>query len=193
MSKKKTSNTLSNKDTTDQESTINDETSETDINSEQSETDNEDDNLDEQNDDEEEEDIDEDDGEGDAEISSDIETTNNDKELCIYDNVDNNNDTEQEEVMIFDDDANEEEPQEYVDPEDRITKNVLSNYERVRILGDRTKQLTLGAKAMIKNTKGLDAKEIALLELKFNVMPFIIIRTLPSGKKEKWYIRELLH
>lgn len=73
----------------------------------------------------------------------------------------------------------------------KITKSVLTKYERVALLSIRTKQLALGAKPMLKNTKGMDVKEIAREELKLKVIPLILIRTLPTGDKEKWKITEL--
>jgi hypothetical protein len=44
---------------------------------------------------------------------------------------------------------------------------------------------------MIKNVQGLGEKEIAQLELENGVMPFFIIRTLPTGQKERWKVNEL--
>lgn len=79
----------------------------------------------------------------------------------------------------------------FVPESQRITKPVMTKYERVRIIGDRTKQLSLGAKSMIKGVENMDPKEVAKLELKKKVMPLIIIRPLPSGKKEKWRVSEL--
>lgn len=78
-----------------------------------------------------------------------------------------------------------------VPPEERVTKPILTKYERVRVLGDRRAQLTRGAKPMIKNTEGLNVREIADQELKNGVIPFIIIRRLPSGKRELWRVNEL--
>jgi len=78
-----------------------------------------------------------------------------------------------------------------VNPEDRITKPILFKYERVRILGDRCSQITHGAKPMIKNFAGLSPREIVDLELKHGVIPFIIVRKLPSGNIEHWKISEL--
>jgi len=79
----------------------------------------------------------------------------------------------------------------HIKKEKRITKPFLTKYERVRIIGERTKQLSLGAKPMIKDTKNLTSHEIALLELENNVMPFIIERPLPNGFKETWHLNEL--
>ena len=80
---------------------------------------------------------------------------------------------------------------EIVKPEERVTKPFLTKFERVRLLGDRAKQLSLGAKPMLKNTELLNPKEIARLELEKKVIPLIIERTLPNGKKERWNITEL--
>lgn len=80
----------------------------------------------------------------------------------------------------------------FVDKDKRITKNLMTIYERVRLLGERAKQLSLGAKPMIKNIENKGPKEIAKLELEQKVIPLIIIRTLPNGLKEKWFVNELM-
>ena len=73
----------------------------------------------------------------------------------------------------------------------RLTKPYLTKYEKVRILGDRSRQLAQGAKPMIKNTTGLSHKEVALLELKNKVIPLIIERPIPNVGVEKWKLSEL--
>jgi len=93
--------------------------------------------------------------------------------------------------LIFDDDDIQNINQ--IETVQKITKPLLYNYERVRLLGDRTQQLTLGAKPMIKNIENLTPKQIAELEIENNVIPLIIERPLPNGKKERWYISELQH
>jgi DNA-directed RNA polymerase subunit K/omega len=75
--------------------------------------------------------------------------------------------------------------------EDRITRNKLTKYEMVRILGERTKQLTMGAKPLIKNIEGLSYDIIAEEELKLNMIPYKIKRPLPNGKVEIWTLDEL--
>ncbi len=75
---------------------------------------------------------------------------------------------------------------------ERITRPILTKYEYVRILTDRVKQLTLGAKPMIKNSKNYTHKEIAILEIKMKVCPFLIERPLPNGQKEIFKLSELL-
>lgn len=79
----------------------------------------------------------------------------------------------------------------YVLGEDRISSNRLTKYEMVRILGERTKQLTMGAKPLIKNYQGLPYEDIAEEELKKNMIPFKIKRPLPNGTFELWTLDEL--
>lgn len=76
---------------------------------------------------------------------------------------------------------------------DRITKPILTKYERVRLIGERVKHLSLGAKPMIKNTLNMSSRKIAELELKHNVIPIIIVRNVPNGIIEEWKISELKH
>ena len=116
---------------------------------------------------------------------------------CIYrftgkknKNVDILADFEAEDDFSDDDDKNVDVTR-YVDPSKRITKNFMTIYERVRLLGERSKQLSLGAKPMIKGVENMNPKEIAKLEMEKKVIPLIIIRTLPNGVKEKWKVHEL--
>lgn len=97
---------------------------------------------------------------------------------------------EAEDAFSDDDDKNID-TTKYVDPDKRVTKNFMTIYERVRLLGERAKQLSLGAKPMIKGAENLNPKDVAKLELENKVIPLIIIRTLPNGVKEKWKISEL--
>lgn len=75
----------------------------------------------------------------------------------------------------------------------RISKNKMTRYEFVRIIGERTKQLTMGAKPMIKISKSsenLTYSEIAIEELKLNMTPFKIRRPV-KDHYEIWSIDEL--
>ena len=81
-----------------------------------------------------------------------------------------------------------------VPKEDRITMPYLTKYERVRVLGTRAKQISLGAKILVKNVD-LTTKspiEIAKIELDLGIVPFKIRRPLPNGKIEEWKISELV-
>jgi DNA-directed RNA polymerase subunit K/omega len=80
---------------------------------------------------------------------------------------------------------------EFVTKENRISSNRLTKYEMVRILGERTKQLTMGAKPLVKNYQGLPYEKIAEEEFRKNMIPFKIKRPLPNGKFEIWTLDEL--
>jgi DNA-directed RNA polymerase subunit K/omega len=96
---------------------------------------------------------------------------------CLYNNID------------FEEDYDEKEEQ--VDSNKRITMNRLTKYERVRIIGIRTKQIMTGANILIKGINNKTPAEIAELELKYNMIPFKIKRKLPNGKFEIWKLSEL--
>ena len=92
---------------------------------------------------------------------------------------------------VFEDDIATEKHDQIVKNEDRETKPVITKYERVRILGDRAKQLSSGAKPMLLNVENMSPKEIAKLELERGVIPFWIEKVLPNGRRERWKINEL--
>jgi DNA-directed RNA polymerase subunit K/omega len=79
----------------------------------------------------------------------------------------------------------------YLEKENRITNPRLTRYEMVRILGERTKQLTMGAKALVKNIQDLSYEEVAVEELKLDMIPIKIKRPLPNNKIEIWELNEL--
>lgn len=83
--------------------------------------------------------------------------------------------------------------EEFLPANQRKTKPLLFHYEYVRLLEDRTEQILRGSKKLIKNSDHLEPLEIAKLELKHNVIPLKIIRSLPNGKRELWKVSELDH
>lgn len=109
---------------------------------------------------------------------------------CILDKL-----IQEENEDINDDDDSEidEKPsdEKLLKGTDRISSNKLTKYEMVRILGERTNQLTMGAKPLIKNYEGLNYDKIAEEELKLNMIPYKIKRPLPNGKYEIWTLDEL--
>ncbi len=79
------------------------------------------------------------------------------------------------------------------DPTKRKSKNLMTRYEFVRIMGERVVQLTKGAKPLIKQSKlsdELSYQEIAIEELKTNMIPFKI-RRFVKDHYEIWRIDEL--
>jgi DNA-directed RNA polymerase subunit K/omega len=132
----------------------------------------------------EEDTIDEDDNELDIEINEDEDSKICDIQKVIEDDneyYDNDEEIEaQPDINIV-----------YIKKEERQSLAKLTKYEMVRILGERTKQLTMGAKPLIKNYKGLPYNKISEEELKLNMIPFKIRRPLPNGKYELWNLEEL--
>ena len=131
--------------------------------------------------------------EADADAEGDAVAGVDSDEGCLYKfaikNKELDSDDEIEEDEVYDDDSKIYNM--VVEPADRITKPVLFLYERVRILGTRARQLSRGAKPMLLGVEHLSPKEIARKELEHKMIPFIIVRTLPNGKKENWYLKEL--
>lgn len=133
-----------------------------------------------------------------TENDTEIQYEYGDEKECIYDYTKDDDDDDDVQDVTFDDD-DDDGADTYFDrtnivaKKDRISKPILTKYERVRLLGERTQQLTLNAKPMIKNVENMDPEQIATLEIENNVIPLIIERPLPNGDKERWYIHELIH
>ena len=125
--------------------------------------------------------------------SNDDDTSDNDEEeeeedLCAVDKAIKDDE-------LFFGNNEDEEPKEttkkFIDPEDRVSPSLLTQYEMVRIIGERTKQLMEGAKPLVKNYQGLAYDKIAIEELKNNMVPFKIVRPMPNGTLELWRLEEL--
>jgi DNA-directed RNA polymerase I, II, and III subunit RPABC2 len=91
---------------------------------------------------------------------------------------------------FFDDDFDKKNT--YVSDEDRITTRKLTKYERVRIISDRAKQISIGAQCMVQTDSRVDPVELAKLELKMKVCPIIVSRRLPSGQIERIDVNKLI-
>jgi len=90
------------------------------------------------------------------------------------------------------DSLNQEDDENNIVPqEDRYSFPRMTKYEAVRAIGERKKHLILGAKPLIKNSAGLSYDQIAIEELKNNMIPFKIKRPMPNGTYEIWDIKEL--
>ena len=135
------------------------------------------------------EDFEDDDDESDEEKDDMVIEGDNDGTECVIDDAiegdneffDNNEETE---ISL-------ETSVEFVSKENRVSSNRLTKYEMVRILGERIKQLNMGAKPLIKNFQTLSYDNIAVEEFKLNMIPFKIKRPLPNGKFEIWTLDEL--
>lgn len=113
---------------------------------------------------------------------------------CVYKLTKKKNDDDIDDKLEEDNFAEDEDVKlrkGVVPKEDRQTKPIMTKYERVRILGERARQLSLGAKPMIKGMESKDPKEVARQELKEGSIPLLIERELPNGMKEIWEPKEL--
>jgi DNA-directed RNA polymerase subunit K/omega len=154
---------------------------------------------DKEEDEEEEEEVEEvEKEEFDKEKDEDEEGGEGEGDECVYRLTKKKNtidvEIEEGEDMFEDDDMqnlDESNKSKYVKNSERKTKPFLFDFERVRLLGERARQLSLGAKPMIKNIENMDPKVVAKLELEKKIIPLIILRELPNGQVEKWKVNEL--
>lgn len=105
----------------------------------------------------------------------------------------------------IDEEVNEEDINEEINPgdnkkvivskENRISDGFISEYEYVRVLSIRSKQIMLGGKIMLNNgeelRKRLSPREIAEMEIKGKCCPLIIVREMCNGSVERWSVNEL--
>lgn len=81
------------------------------------------------------------------------------------------------------------------DPKKNTTPNVLSRYERAKILGMRMEQLARGAPTYIHQEhlgEDITLRDVALRELTERKLPFMLVRELPNGAKEHWRLDDLI-
>lgn len=148
-------------------------------------------NYEEENDDEEDDKLDDnqheiDDEDGDAADPEVVNTETGDQ--CIYNMIDPE---ASEDDIIYDIYDEENNDVVLLEGDDRITDDRMTKYEFVRIVGMRAKQISMGSKKFIKDDYNRSSKEIALLELKYNMTPYKIRRPLPNNRYEIWKINEL--
>ena len=68
----------------------------------------------------------------------------------------------------------------------------ITKYERARILGERSKQINMGAKPLVEiEPDVIDGYLIALKEYNEKKIPFIVKRPLPNGGCEYWKFKDL--
>jgi DNA-directed RNA polymerase subunit K/omega len=69
----------------------------------------------------------------------------------------------------------------------------LTQFEKTKVLGFRTNQLSQGARPYIAVPAHVtDLREIAKMELDARRLPFILKRPMPDGSFEKWRLSDLL-
>lgn len=111
-------------------------------------------------------------------------------DVFLDDDLEDLDDFEDDDINIInpDDEINEN---LQVNDEDRISRNILTKYEMVRLIGTRAKQISDGSKVFVKYDGVKSAIELAELELKYKMLPLKIKRPLPNGKYEIWKVSEL--
>lgn len=79
------------------------------------------------------------------------------------------------------------------DPSKNTSRNFMTKYEKVKIVGLRAEQLQRGATPYVEfDSKNFKPVEIAQKELDARKLPFMICRTLPNGEKEYWRIDDMI-
>jgi len=75
----------------------------------------------------------------------------------------------------------------------KITKPILTRFEKAKLLGVRSEMLASGSPALIHIPPGVTSVyEIAKLEFKQKKIPLIIKRTLPNNTCEYWRLEDLV-
>ncbi|KAL7535851.1 hypothetical protein ACHAXR_006769 [Thalassiosira sp. AJA248-18] len=77
-------------------------------------------------------------------------------------------------------------------PQERVTTQYLTKYERARVLGTRALQISMNAPVMVDLEGETDPLKIAMKELRERKIPIVIRRYLPDGSYEDWGIDELI-
>lgn len=80
------------------------------------------------------------------------------------------------------------------DPSRNRTRNILSKFEKVKIIGLRSEQLQRGAQPYvdIDTSNSFNPKQIAIQELQEKKIPFMIKRQLPDGSCEFWRLDDMV-
>lgn len=77
--------------------------------------------------------------------------------------------------------------------EKRTMRNFLTKYEYAKIIGERARQIEMGATVYVDVPKEITrVLDIAELELKNKKVPFIIRRYMPNKYYEDWHLYELI-
>lgn len=80
------------------------------------------------------------------------------------------------------------------DPNKNKTKNILSKYEKVKLIGIRAEQLQRGSSPLVDLPEDgtFDARSIAHEELRQRKIPMMICRKLPDGSCEYWRLDDMI-
>ncbi|KAG4302511.1 hypothetical protein PCANB_001187 [Pneumocystis canis] len=79
-----------------------------------------------------------------------------------------------------------------VAPENRMTTPYMTKYEKARILGTRSLQISMNAPVLVDLEGETDPLQIAMKELSQKKIPLLVRRYLPDGSYEDWAVSELI-
>jgi DNA-directed RNA polymerase subunit K/omega len=70
--------------------------------------------------------------------------------------------------------------------------NNLTKYEKVRVIGTRATQISMGAQPFIPLDGMTDALEIATRELEMGKLPLVVVRHYPDGHSENIHVTQCI-
>tara|TARA_Y100000389_G_scaffold202103_1_gene246543 strand:+ start:1245 stop:1547 length:303 start_codon:yes stop_codon:yes gene_type:complete len=79
--------------------------------------------------------------------------------------------------------------------ENKVSRNLLTKYEKTTIIGVRIEQLAYGSSSTLSEEDRTSCKnitQIAEKELALGVIPFMICRNLPNRTEEYWKLKDLI-
>ena len=77
-----------------------------------------------------------------------------------------------------------------VHPDERITSEIMTDYEFSDVLGTRAEQISTGGMVFIAHGDVANPREIALMEIKNKRCPLNIVRVV-GGECEVWSVNEM--
>jgi DNA-directed RNA polymerase subunit K/omega len=77
------------------------------------------------------------------------------------------------------------------DASKNVTLNIMTRYEKAKVVGMRMEQNARGANILVQ-PKSKNIRDIAFQELEERKLPFVIVRKLPNGEKEHWKLKYLI-
>ena len=79
---------------------------------------------------------------------------------------------------------------DYNEKKEKITNPYMTKYEKIRMIGVRSTQISMNAPIMV-NAEGMtDPLKIAMKEFQEKKLPLIVRRYLPNGHYEDWKLSE---
>lgn len=81
---------------------------------------------------------------------------------------------------------------ENYDPKKNKTRNILSKYEKAKIIGVRLEQIARGAIPNVPKDKYTNIRDVVAAEFDQHLIPLIVVRRLPDGTKEYWKLEDMV-